>query len=206
MYKYGEDSPVGSGEATVIVENMLDPYHDDEPFIGIKMWFEGEDAQPEQWHVEWWHCLKFLALELPAYLKKACPCPNEMMLTMMDALSPEFRKLLDPADGWPEQKGMTNQSYESEEPVKQIESILFEYADCGNVPASHGGRYHAVFRVRLKSGEQASATAEEIDDFAAESADPDDFDERLAEFVREASAKASATLLERLKIASTPSA
>jgi hypothetical protein len=46
--QFWDDSPVGSGTATVIIDHMHGEGYDDEPFIGVKMIWEGENEQPEE--------------------------------------------------------------------------------------------------------------------------------------------------------------
>jgi hypothetical protein len=105
--KIGESfAALGAGTATVIVSylerNSIGYRHttdpDFKPFIHLEMIWEGDDWQPERWEIERCRFGDYLKTELAGYLKKVCPCPDEMWATMLAALSPEVRSCFESED------------------------------------------------------------------------------------------------------------
>jgi hypothetical protein len=66
-----EDSDSGEGiiEAEAKLLNSL---------IELKLRWRGAHEQPEIWEIVSWHHADFILNELPEYLSKFCPVPNEM--------------------------------------------------------------------------------------------------------------------------------
>jgi len=66
-----EDSAMGPGtiEAEAKLLNSL---------IELKLRWRGAHEQPEIWEIVSWHHGDFILNELPEYLSKFCPVPNEM--------------------------------------------------------------------------------------------------------------------------------
>jgi hypothetical protein len=79
-----------------IEANLLEDWIDDDLGIELKLTWEDEYESPEEWSIRWVHYVDFLARELPDYLKKYCPAPDEVLTTLREnGLPPEVKKVWD---------------------------------------------------------------------------------------------------------------
>jgi hypothetical protein len=66
------DSPMGTG--AIEAEAKLD-----RGLVELKLRWKGDHEQPEFWDIVWWHHGDHILNELPEYLQKYCPVPDQMM-------------------------------------------------------------------------------------------------------------------------------
>jgi len=54
------------------------------PLVNVRLRWYGLHEQPEIWEIQWGHHPDYILDELPAYLRRCCPVPNEMIQALRE--------------------------------------------------------------------------------------------------------------------------
>ena len=60
------------------------------------------DMTDELWTIRWNHFLSYLGYELPKYLRRFCPAPEQVLYQFVSALDPKYQRYFGPSkfDEW----------------------------------------------------------------------------------------------------------
>jgi hypothetical protein len=79
-----------------------DPGEDTGPYVTLRMRWSAEYETPEEWTILWNHFLSYLGHELPKYLRRYCPAPEQILYQLVSALDPKYQRYFGPSklDEW----------------------------------------------------------------------------------------------------------
>ena len=102
--------------------------------VNVRLRWCGLHEQPEVWEIEWSHHPDYILDELPAYLRRCCPVPNEMIQALRELRLETFPTLDDSEEESPKPKQPARPPSMSRATGKAAESLLARLATAQKQP------------------------------------------------------------------------